>query len=92
MGMLDKLKDMAEMRKSAKELQSVLGKETVSGASSNGSVKVVLDGNQNVVSVQIADSALANKELLERSTKEAFSRALDALKKLMVSKFSSYMK
>ena len=92
MGMLDKLKNIAEMRKSAKELQSALGSETVSGESHNGVVKVIMDGNQNVLSVQIADSALNNKELLERSVKEAFSRALDALKKLMVSKFSSYMK
>ncbi len=92
MSILDKIKDFGEMRKTAKELQSALSHETVTGQSANGYVKVQLDGNQNVMSVEISDEVVGNKDLLQRSTKEAFSRALDALKKMMVSKFSSFMK
>ena len=78
MSLFSKLKDL----KKAKELQGALAKETVTGVSSNGHVTVVMDGNQNIVSVQISEAVLSDKVQLERSTKEAFSRALDALKKM----------
>ena len=80
------------MRKKAIEVQSVLSQERITGTSSNGHVSVMIDGNQNVLSVEIKDEALADKQQLERSTKDALSRALDGLKKLMVSKFSGMLK
>lgn len=80
------------MKKQASELQAALAKEKASGVSSNNAVRITLDGNQNVVSVEIEDSALENKALLERSVREALTRALDSLKKMMVSKFSNYLK
>ncbi len=89
---LGKIKDLNEMRKQAKEVQSVLSQERITGTSSNGHVSVMIDGNQNVLSVEIKDEALADKQQLERSTKDALSRALDGLKKLMVSKFSGMLK
>jgi DNA-binding protein YbaB len=88
MSFFDKLKDL----KQAREIQAQLGKEQVIGSSSNGFFKVTIDGNQNVVRVEINEQSLSDKYQLEKSAKEAFSRALDSLKKLMVSKFSSIMK
>lgn len=88
MSFFDKLKDL----KQAREIQAQLGKEHVTGVSQNGLFKVTLDGNQNVIRVEIDDASLKDKFQLEKSAKEAFSRALDSLKKLMVSKFSSIMK
>lgn len=92
MSMFDKMKDIYEMRKQASQLQAALAKETVLGSSGNNAFKVTLDGNQNVMKVEIDDSIIGDKAQLERSAREAFSRALDALKKLMVSKFSGYLK
>lgn len=95
MGLLSKLKDINELRKNASELkrlQSQLSKEEIIGTSKDGMVTVVLDGNQNVRRVQISDSALSNKQQLEASVKDALFRALDALKKMMASKFSSFLK
>lgn len=80
------------MRKQAKELQGALSHEIVVGDAGNGAFKVTLDGNQTVLKVEISDVILGDKALLERYAKESFSRALDALKKIMVSKFSSYMR
>jgi len=88
MSFFDKLKDL----KQAREIQAQLGKEQVIGISGNGFFKVTLDGNQNVIRVEIDEKSLGDKHQLEKSAKEAFSKALDALKKLMVSKFSSIMK
>lgn len=95
MGIFDKLKDMNELRKNASELkslQALLAKEEVVGISKDNLVKIVLDGNQNVVRVQISDALLNNKAHLEASVKEALFRALDALKKMMASKFSAFLK
>ncbi len=92
MSFLDKIKDMSEMRKQAKQLSDQLSKEVVVGSASGGFFRVTMDGNQSVVSVEISDEIVGDKERLERCAKEAFSRAHDELKKLMVSKFSSYLK
>ncbi|MEK7648884.1 MAG: YbaB/EbfC family nucleoid-associated protein [Patescibacteria group bacterium] len=92
MSILDKMKDMYEMRKQATQLQALLAKEKVTGASNNNSFKVTLDGNQNVLSVEIDQSIVGDKMQLEKSGREAFSKGLDALKKMMVSKFSSYLR
>ena len=80
------------MRKEARELQSALAKEVLVGTSKDGHFKVSIDGNQNVLKVEIADGIVGNKHLLEQDAKDAFARALDALKKVMASKFSSFLK
>lgn len=92
MSFLDKFKDMNEMRKQAKELQTALAKEVVVGDGGNGLFKVTMDGNQNVIKVEIDDKIVGDKAQLERCAKDAFMRALDALKKVMVTKFSGFMR
>ncbi len=92
MSFFDKIKDFNEMRKQAQEIQSVLGKEVVTGTSNDGNFTVTMDGNQNVLKVEMKDTIVGDKFAIEKSSKEAFSKALDALKKLMVSKLSNVMK
>jgi len=92
MSFLDKLKDMNEMRKQAAEIQSMLGQETVVGTSNDGHFTVTMDGNQNILKVEIAEELVGNKFALEKGAKESFSKALDGLKKIMVSKLSGMMK
>ncbi|MBI4272244.1 YbaB/EbfC family nucleoid-associated protein [Candidatus Uhrbacteria bacterium] len=88
MGFFDKFQDL----KKARELQAMLAKEVVDGSSKDGTVHVTIDGNQNVLRVSIDDSIVHDKHKLEQNTKDAFVRGLDALKKLMASKFSSVFK
>ena len=93
--MLDKLKDLNELRKHSAELkalQAQLSKEESVGTSKDGTVTIVLDGNQNVVRVRIDEKACANVRQLELSVKDAMFRSLDALKKMLASKFSSFLK
>ncbi len=95
MSFMDKIKDINELRKNAgelKALQGQLAKEQITGTSQDGMVKVTLDGNQNVISVTISDEILGDKSMLEKSVKDALFRALDGMKKMMASKFSSFMK
>lgn len=95
MGIFDKIKDINELRKNAGELKSLqaqLSKEEIVGTSKDGFVTIVLDGNQNVVRVRIDEQAVGNRIQLEISVKDALFRAVDGLKKLMASKFSSFLK
>ena len=85
------MKDMVAMRQQAKEIQTTLAKETVTGRSNNNGCIVVMDGNQNVLKIEFSDAILGDKVQLERHTKEACTRAHDELKKLMVSKFSGML-
>ena len=79
------------MRKQAAEIQSVLGQETIVGTSNDGNFSVTMDGNQNILKVEMKEVIVGDKFAIEKASKEAFSKALDGLKKIMVSKLSGMM-
>ena len=89
--MLDKLKDMYQLQKQAREIQSRLASERVEGVSRDGSFRVALNGNQEVLSVSVAESANLAREQVEKNSKEAFSDALSKLKNLLASKMREMM-
>lgn len=84
--MLDKLKDLYQLQKQAREIQSRLASECVEGASRDGSFRVELNGNQEVLSVSVSENASMLREAVERNAKEAFSDALSKLKNLLAQK------
>ena len=92
MSFFDKMKDLNEMRKQASTIQHALAQERITGQSRNGHFIVNIDGNQNVLSVEVKEEIVGDKNQIERSAKEALADALDKLKKLMVAKFSGFMK
>lgn len=84
--MLDKLKQMNDLRKQAKVLQDMLAQEEVIGVSRNEYVKVIMDGNQNIKSVSVKEDVLGNRILLEDSIKQAIESLNDKTRQLMMSK------
>ncbi len=54
MGLFDKLKDINEMRKQAKQIEGALSQELVVGKSSGEKIKITIDGNNNVKSVEVS--------------------------------------
>lgn len=84
--MLDKLKGMYQLQKQARELQARFAQERVEGASRDGTFRVTLTGNQEVLAVSIAENADLSREAVERNAKEAFSDAMAKLKNLLASK------
>lgn len=79
--MFSKLKQIKDMKSQAKHMESELGQVSAEGSAAWGKVKMVVDGNRNIVSVSIDD------ELLKPSEKEKLQAALieahrDALKKM----------
>ena len=91
MGIFDKLKDINEMRKQAKQLETLLATETVSGASSGGKIKITMDGNQAIKSVEVDAGIAGDKSEIARHIRSALEDLFKQHKKMLQSKFGSMM-
>ena len=91
MGLLDKLKDVNEMRKQAKAMEAVLTTQIVSGKSSGGKIILTIDGNQNVKSVEISQDIIGDKAELGRHMRSALEDLFKQHKKMLQSKFGSML-
>ena len=89
--MFNKLKQIQELRKQAKELQSNLSEENITSESEKGLIKVTVDGNHKVKNIEI-DNELLNtesKEKLENGLQEAYNKATDEVQSMMARKVQS---
>jgi DNA-binding YbaB/EbfC family protein len=91
MGIFDKLKDVNEMRKQAKQIELLLGQVEVTGKSSGGKITIMMDGNQNVKSVQVDDSIVGDRGEIARNIRAALEDLFKEHKKVLQSKFGSMM-
>ncbi len=91
MGLLDKLKDVNEMRKQGKQLEAVLATETVTGQSSGGKIKIIMDGNQNIKSVEVSPEIAGDKSEIARHIRAALEDLFKHHKKMLQSKFGNMM-
>ena len=91
MGLMDKLKDINEMRKQAKHMETLLATETVSGKSSGGKIILTMDGNQNIKSVEVSPEIVGDKSEIARHIRSAMEDLFKHHKKMLQSKFGSMM-
>lgn len=91
MGIFDKLKDINEMRKQAKHMEALLATETVVGKSSGGKIILIMDGNQNVKSVEISPEIVGDKSEIGRHIRSALEDLFKQHKKMLQSKFGNMM-
>jgi DNA-binding protein YbaB len=91
MGFLDKLKDVNEMRKQAKQMEAMLATETVTGKSGGGKIILTTDGNQNVKSVEVSADIVGDKSEIARNIRSAMEDLFKQHKKMLQSKFGSMM-
>ncbi|PJE64829.1 MAG: hypothetical protein COU90_01025 [Candidatus Ryanbacteria bacterium CG10_big_fil_rev_8_21_14_0_10_43_42] len=89
--MFDKLKDVYQLQKQARAMQAALAKEEVTGMSRDSAFQVTVNGNQDVLRVNISDGADMSKEAVERNAKEAFSDALTKVKNIMAQKMQGML-
>lgn len=71
--MLGKMKDMYKLQKQAKQIKKKL--KNIHIEAEEKGVTVTVDGEQNIISIVIADEAMENKNTLEKSIKEAINKA-----------------
>ena len=87
--MFNKLKQFKDLRSQAKQLQNALKQETIE-VEKRG-VKIVMDGNQEIVSYTVASDLLSpdKKSDLEKALKDANNAAIEKTKRVMAQKMQS---
>ena len=91
MGIFDKLKDINEMRKQAKQIELLLAQELVTGQSSGGKIKITIDGNQVVKSVEVDERIAGDKSEVARNIRSALEDLFSKHKKVLQSKFGGML-
>jgi DNA-binding YbaB/EbfC family protein len=89
MGTFGKMKDMYKLQKQAKSLKKEL--KNIHIESDEKGVVIILDGEQNIISITIPDEALQNKKILEESIKRAFEKALKKSQQITAEKMKGAM-
>lgn len=86
MSMFSKLKQFKDLKDRAKQIQDALSQETAEGTASWGKVKVIINGNQQVLSISIDDSLMTDRPKLQDAIKEATNDAIGKIQKIMATK------
>ncbi len=89
MGLLGQAADMYKLQKEAKKIKKELGKIHVF-AESNG-VKVTVNGEQEVMSVEIDDSVITDPRKIESAIMEATNRAMKKAQQVAAEKMKAVM-
>ncbi|HBK35236.1 MAG: hypothetical protein UU08_C0028G0004 [Candidatus Uhrbacteria bacterium GW2011_GWE2_40_58] len=84
--MFNKIKAIKDIRTQAKTMQSELELIEEQGRAAHGKVVVSINGNQKILSVQIDDDLMKDKEKLQEAIKEATNEAIKNVQKKMAVK------
>ena len=91
MCIFDKIKDINEMRKQAKQIEMTLATVSVSGSSSGSKIKITMDGNQKIQSVEVSPDIAGDKAEIARHIRSALEDLFKQHKKILQSKFGGMM-
>jgi len=87
--MFNKLKQFKDLRSQAKQIQNTLSQESAEGSAEWGKIKIKINGNQEVLNVEIDPELLDNKEKLENGIKEATNDAIKKVQRIMAEKMKN---
>ncbi|MFH1565183.1 MAG: YbaB/EbfC family nucleoid-associated protein [bacterium] len=89
--MFNKLKQFKDLRDTAKELKNSLAEEIIEGSGGWGKIKIKIDGNQDIKSVEIDPEYLSpdKKEKLQNDIKDAFNDGIKKIQKVMAEKMKN---
>ena len=87
MGFFDQIKDINSMRQQAKQMQAKLGQETIMGQSKDALIRIVIDGNQDIKSVEVMDEIVGDRKRIAQDIREALTDLNGGYKKLLASKY-----
>ena len=84
------MRQMQQLQSKMEKLQEELGEMTMDGTAGGGAVKVVVDGHQNVRSVEIAAEVVdpAEVEMLQEMVLGAVTDAMEKSKKIAADKMA----
>lgn len=92
--MLDKFKQLYELQKKAKDIQKELKDTEIEARSDDGTVAVVINGEQHIVDLKIDASALIaeNKDNLEKTLIKVLAEAISQAQTMAAEKTKGVMK
>ena len=90
-GLGDLLQQAGKMREEAQRLQETMATKTVEASVENGKVKVVANGKQRILSLQIDPELSADVKRLESLVMGAVNQALAASQELMAEEMKKMM-
>ena len=91
MGMFDQLKDLNAMRQQAKQMQLLLAQEQIMGQSKDALIRIVMDGNQEIKSVEVLDEVVGDRKKIAQDIREALTDMNGNYKKILASKFGNML-
>jgi len=91
MGLIDQMKDINSMRQQAKQMQLVLAQEQIMGQSKDAMIRIVMDGNQEIKSVEVMDEVVGDRKRIASDIREALVDLNNGYKKVLSTKFGSMM-
>lgn len=91
--MLDKMKQLYEMQKRAKQVQKELKDTEIEAKSGDGGVTVVFNGEIHMVDIKIEEAQLSpdNKHKLEQDLKNTTAQAISKAQAIAAEKAKSMM-
>jgi len=89
--MFEKIKQLKNLRDQAIQMKAMLAQEVVSATAAGGKVSISMNGNQEIINIDISEELLApqKKDECQKALKEAFNDANNKVKQLMASKLQS---
>lgn len=86
--MFNKIKAIQELKTQANQIKKVLAEEKIEGSGSWGKIKITMDGNQEVLVVEISQDIVGDKSKLESGIKEAVNDTIKKAQRVMAQKMS----
>ncbi len=89
--MFDKVKQLKELRDQASQMKKMLAEETVHAEAADGKITLVMDGNMDVLSIDIDDSMLQpdQKDTLQQAMQQAVNDGIKKAQHVMAQKMQS---
>jgi len=88
--MFDKMKELMEMQKKAQQIKRELENSTFEVSSSDGLIKISMNGSQEVKNVSLQDEVKnTEKSELERILKDTYNRAIRRSHEIAAQKMKS---
>ncbi len=91
--MIDKMKQLYDMQKKAKQIQKELKETEIEASSADGGVKVVFNGEIHIINVTIDENWLAveKKRDLEQAVKSTVAQAISKAQAIAAEKAKAMM-
>jgi DNA-binding YbaB/EbfC family protein len=92
--MLDKMKQLYQLQKKAREVQKELKETEIEARSTDGAVTIVFNGEQHITEVSVDANVLKpeNRRQLEETLKKTIAEAISRAQALAAEKTKSVMK